>query len=71
MRINRTLATAGLTVAALGLAGTASIASAAPSSTSTVAAVSPQGGKKVSVAPPESGGRSLAFAQDGRDNFHP
>ncbi|MEU6213665.1 hypothetical protein ABZ891_27695 [Streptomyces sp. NPDC047023] len=38
MRFTRTLATAGLTLAALGLAGTASIASAAPSTTGTTAA---------------------------------
>ncbi|WP_405419835.1 hypothetical protein [Streptomyces erythrochromogenes] len=40
MRITRTLATAGLTLAALGLAGTASIASAAPVSAVTTTAAS-------------------------------
>ncbi|MFD9082777.1 hypothetical protein ACFQ7B_14755 [Streptomyces erythrochromogenes] len=38
MRITRTLATAGLTLAALGLAGTASIASAAPGTAGTTSA---------------------------------
>ncbi|MFE7181907.1 hypothetical protein [Streptomyces erythrochromogenes] len=41
MRITRTLATAGLTLAALGLAGTASIASAAPVSAVTTTASAP------------------------------
>ncbi|MFE7094260.1 hypothetical protein [Streptomyces erythrochromogenes] len=43
MRITRTLATAGLTLAALGLAGTASIASAAPVTATTSASASVQG----------------------------
>ncbi|MFF9983661.1 hypothetical protein [Streptomyces erythrochromogenes] len=44
MRITRTLATAGLTLAALGLAGTASIASAASvSAVTTTASVPVQG----------------------------
>lgn len=109
MRTTRTLATAGLAIAALGLAGTATIASAAPQAAtgepnvrsvafheggkkadvSTVqqagkkADVSTvdQAGKKANVstvqqagkkkAAVEGGNRSLAFAQDGRDNFHP
>ncbi|MFE4258051.1 hypothetical protein [Streptomyces sp. NPDC056883] len=87
MRITRTLATAGLTLAALGIAGGSTIASAAPHTPSGMTTASTQsqsgdkpgkpeirsvavqeGPKKVAAA---GNGRSLAFAQDGRDNFHP
>ncbi|MFF4321170.1 hypothetical protein [Streptomyces sp. NPDC001568] len=60
MRITRTLATAGLTLATLGLAGTASIASAAPVTTNppTVSAAAPTQGA-------HSGGQVLALTQGG------
>lgn len=84
MRITRTLATAALTLAALGIAGGATIASAAPHTPSGVTAASaqPRSGDKPEIrsvavqegpqkAAAAANDRSLAFAQDGRDNFHP
>ncbi|MEV6682984.1 hypothetical protein AB0N09_39905 [Streptomyces erythrochromogenes] len=53
MRITRTLATAGLTLAALGLAGTASIATAAPGTAGTTTA-------PASVHSAHTGGQAFA-----------
>ncbi|MFF4319518.1 hypothetical protein [Streptomyces sp. NPDC001568] len=74
MRVSRTFATAGLTLAALGLAGTASIASAAPSAPAGAKAVSTDGGAgqpEIRAASQGGGGQVLAFAQGDRNNFHP
>ncbi|MEU8775488.1 hypothetical protein [Streptomyces sp. NPDC048606] len=78
MRVSRALATATLTLAALGIAGTASIASATPATTPRVPSVStdatggPGGKPEIRAAATSYGGHQvLAFAQDGRDHFHP